>query len=97
MLETTKAAGPLAKQAELVAAMQGLKEKEIGRGRGWGYFAGGCQGDVVKLWGKPVGRMGLGGWHDDGQMVGWSECEMGIWRIIRRFACGGHNTIHFTQ
>ena len=32
VLETTKAAGPLAKQAELVTAMQGLKEKEMSTG-----------------------------------------------------------------
>jgi len=30
VLETTKAAGPLAQQAQLVTAMQKLKEKEIG-------------------------------------------------------------------
>ena len=85
VLETTKAAGPLAKQAQLVTAMQELKEKEIGcrwdagMGPGWWailrWMSCSCR---TKASTKAVQRCGKWG-------VGW------IWRIIRRLASGCQN------
>ena len=79
VLETTKAAGPLAKQAELVTAMQKLKEKEIG-----------CRWDAG---GAGLGRSGGLFWWMSWSCRKWKSqyksrpnmWEMGIWMDLDGF------------